>query len=70
MTPFIGVAAAGGGAIFGMFRGRSLYQKLNTEQGSAAAAFGGNPLEHIDIAPVPTGASGGLGLALTYSTKF
>ncbi|GHT61021.1 hypothetical protein FACS1894109_19250 [Spirochaetia bacterium] len=66
---FMGVTFGGAGVLVagtlvGYFRGISLYKKLNADTASA------NPLNHINVLPVPTSDGKNLGLALSYSVKF
>jgi hypothetical protein len=57
-----GMAVVFGGAFFGLFRGKSLYTKLNTQ---TARGFDGNPLDHVSFNIVP-----GVGGGLLYTTSF
>ncbi|GHT98898.1 hypothetical protein FACS1894142_5830 [Spirochaetia bacterium] len=66
---FMGVTFGGAGVLVagtlvGYFRGTSLYKKLNADTASA------NPLNHINVLPVPTSDGKNVGLALSYSMKF
>jgi hypothetical protein len=59
----IGTGAMVGGMLFGYIKGSMLHKKLHAQTASA------NPIDHIDVIPVPT-SDGGLGLSLAYSVKF